>query len=188
MKMVQSDQIGERIRLFALSKHLSIKDFADFIGMDPGNVQKYLKSKRKPGTPFLKKLQDDGCNITWLLTGEGQMYEEDEKASYVNAFEKAVKQRSSTVLNDQEVFYQYPPGPVTKALGKGMCIEGIQEGDDIFLDIDAYPKKGDLVLRLKNDVPTLERFKPGDPKPYAICNRLMRNLRQHAKPCPHSEK
>jgi transcriptional regulator with XRE-family HTH domain len=73
-KMVQKDFIGDRLRAFVLSKHLSIKDFADFIGMDAGNVQKYLNGKRKPGTPLLQRLKSDGCNLDWLLTGEGEMY------------------------------------------------------------------------------------------------------------------
>lgn len=184
--MNEKTEIGARIKAFADSKGWSKTFLANILGIHQQNINRYLTGKSDPSRVIIN-LIGHGLNPEWAKTGKGEMYEEDEKTSYVNAFEKAVKQRSSTVLNDQEVFYQYPPGPVTKALGKGMCIEGIQEGDDIFLDIGADPKNGDLVLRLRNDIPTLERFKPGDSKPYAICNRLMRDLKQHAKPRRDSE-
>ena len=187
MKMVQKDQIGERIRCFALSKHLSIKDFADFIGMDPGNVQKYLKSKRKPGTPFLQKLQTDGCNLTWLLTGEGEMYEDDEKTSYLNAHKKVEKDRLNGLRSVYPPAVFPPTGPTTKALGKAMYIENIIEGDDIYITAGAIAKPGDMVLTLGEGYSKLSRFKDGDPQPYAICTYLTRNLQQPAKPSQESE-
>ena len=174
--------IGERIRSFAVFKYGKINDFAEALGMGAPNAQAYMRGARKPGRAILTKLQEMGCNLTWLLTGEGEMCEADEKKSYSNAHQRAEKGRSSGVVSESDALYQYPPGPWTKALGKAMCIEKIQEGDDILIDIGVEPKAGDLVLVLRNDIPTIERYVQGDPKPYAICNRLMRNLKQPAKP------
>lgn len=192
--MVQKDFVGDRMRAFALSKHLSIKEFADFIGMDAGNVQKYLNGKRKPGTPLLQRLQKNGCNLDWLLTGEGEMYTkkegnqekeidpEEERESHSNTIKKQQKQPFNSHLTDAARMYQFPPDSITKALGKRMCVYGIQEGDIIILDDKNEPNESDLVLQIKNDVPTIEKFQPGDPKPYAICVRLQRNLKAPEKP------
>ena len=83
--MVQNNSSGDRLRIFALSKYQSIKEFADLIGMDSGNVQKYLNEKRKPGSSFLKRLQKEGCDINWLLTGEGEMYAKKKTPDFAQA-------------------------------------------------------------------------------------------------------
>jgi transcriptional regulator with XRE-family HTH domain len=158
------------------SKGWSKSALAAAVGIHSQNINRYLKGKSDP-RKIIINLIPHGLNPEWARTGEGEMYESDEKKSYLNACKKAEKGGLNDIVSESEALYQYPPGPMTKALGKAMCIEKIQEGDDIFLDIGANAQNGDLVLILKNDIPTIERYKPGDPKPYAVCNRLMRNLK-----------
>ncbi len=96
--MVQNNSTGDRLRTFALSKCPSIKDFSELIGMEAGNVQKYLNNKRKPGTPLLKRLQKEGCDINWLLTGEGKMYANEKSGKSLDN-SKAVQKPENDRLN-----------------------------------------------------------------------------------------
>lgn len=65
--------IGERIRHFGLHTFGKIKDFALAMGMAPPNLQKYMNNEREPGIGILQKLQNLGCSIDWLISGEGSM-------------------------------------------------------------------------------------------------------------------
>ncbi|MEI6846597.1 MAG: helix-turn-helix transcriptional regulator [Chlorobiaceae bacterium] len=191
--------IGDRLRLFALSKYNRISDFAESIGMGAPNAQAYMRGARKPGSLVLRKIQSIGCNIDWLLTGEGEMYTRKEiyhekeavpdevLESRSNALQRHHNQPLNDSLNDSPRMWEMPPDGITKALGKGMCVYGIQEGDLIILDDKNEPKEDELVLRVKFDVPIIEKFKTGDPPPYAVCTRLMRNLKPTAKPPQESE-
>lgn len=48
-------------------------DFAKKLNITPQALQKYLKGERMPLPDLLEKLNSLGCNINWLLTGEGEM-------------------------------------------------------------------------------------------------------------------
>lgn len=48
-------------------------DFAEKLGMQPQSLQKYLKGQRLPLPEILSKISNLGCNINWLLNGEGEM-------------------------------------------------------------------------------------------------------------------
>lgn len=64
--------IGQRIRLFAenkFGKKGAIKKLAESLELKPPSLYVYLKDVSKPGTELLLKLNDLGCDITWLLTG-----------------------------------------------------------------------------------------------------------------------
>lgn len=66
--------IGERIRHFGLHTFGKIKDFAIAMGMAPPNLQKYMNNEREPGIGILQKMQNLGCSIDWLISGEGSMH------------------------------------------------------------------------------------------------------------------
>ena len=174
--MVQNNSSGDRLRIFALSKCQSIKDFADLIGMDSGNVQKYLNEKRKPGSSFLKRLQKEGCDINWLLTGEGEMYtqKEDDRED-----ETKKEQESNSPTVHQAVNAQLTPAQQTinanadaitiknspyfyEAIGRRLALheENIQEGDILIIDPTITPLQGDLTLRGTDDGPEFTRFQP----------------------------
>lgn len=183
MKNVQSDSAGERMRLFIESNYRSLADFAKRVQMDVGNLQKYLTNKRMPGTRVLQRFEEAGCSATWLLSGKGEMLvnRTAEQESYEEANNRALSKSSATSLNEDSL--KYPPQNITKALGAAMCPPGesILEGDDIILDQKTVPQPGDLVLHTREGYPKIERWHPGDPEPYAVCLRLVRNLRPSGK-------
>lgn len=172
-------------RLKIASKSSSDAALARYLGVSNSRVSMW--KKRGVIDLLLISQKFERISSRWLLSGEGVMFEDDDRSSYSNACKTAVNEPFKGTLNEGEALYRIPPEGMTKALGKAMCVDGIQEGDIIILDQDNEPQEGSLVLRIKNDIPTIERFHAGDPKPYAICNRLMRNLKQHAKPPPLSE-
>lgn len=73
---------GERLRLFGVArfgdKKGAITAFAKALGMKPSNLHKYLSDEREPGAPVLARISALGCNVHWLLKGEGEMYADNE--------------------------------------------------------------------------------------------------------------
>lgn len=69
---------GERMRLFGETVYKSVKEFAEAVKMAPPNLQKYMNNDREPGSGVLRKLYALGCNINWLLTGQGDMFADNE--------------------------------------------------------------------------------------------------------------
>ena len=67
-------EIGLRIKEFGENKFPSIASFSRSIGMNNRQgLNPYLKGRSFPGGEMLSKLVELGCNINWLLTGEGAM-------------------------------------------------------------------------------------------------------------------
>ncbi len=62
--------IGEKIRIFAEKKGFSLTLLAKSLDMKPQGLQVYLSGKSLPGSEILKKLQDLGCDINWLLSDD----------------------------------------------------------------------------------------------------------------------
>lgn len=69
---------GRRLRLFGNTAFGSIKAFALKLGMQPSNLQKYLSGKREPGAIVLSRIAEHGCNIHWLISGEGEMFADND--------------------------------------------------------------------------------------------------------------
>ena len=61
-------KIGEKIRLFAEKQYGSVSILAELLGMKPPSLYVYLNNESIPGGEILKKLQDLGCDINWLLS------------------------------------------------------------------------------------------------------------------------
>ena len=71
-------EAGWRLRLFGNTAFGSIKAFAMKLGMQPSNLQKYLSGKREPGAIVLARIAEHGCNIHWLISGEGEMFADND--------------------------------------------------------------------------------------------------------------
>jgi transcriptional regulator with XRE-family HTH domain len=183
-----SDKIGNKIKEIRLSLGLSQADFSSKIGVRQGYLSEIESGKKTPGSKVILSLKRSfpEINIDFIV-GEGEMYQEDEKASYLNAHKKVEKDRLNGLRSVYPPAVFPPTGPTTKALGKAMYIENIIEGDDIYITAGAIAKPGDMVLTLGEGYSRLSRFKDGDPQPYAICTYLTRNLQQPAKPSQESE-
>lgn len=80
---------------------MSQKEFAEYVGSSPAQVNQYLKTDREPGTPFLRGLALKGINLNWLLTGEGEMYIEKKEAripAELQAYLKELEQEGVDVV------------------------------------------------------------------------------------------
>jgi hypothetical protein len=68
------ETIGGRLKYYAAASCGTVKQLASEIGERGDNLQKYAADKHQPGTKLLLKLATHGCNIHWLLTGDGEMF------------------------------------------------------------------------------------------------------------------
>ena len=65
--------IGNRIREYSKYLNLSLIKFADLLDISNQNLAYYVNNRSKPCSDLLIKFHNLGCNIVWLLTGEGSM-------------------------------------------------------------------------------------------------------------------
>ncbi|MBL8004984.1 MAG: hypothetical protein JNL36_07800 [Candidatus Kapabacteria bacterium] len=70
--------IGARFRLFVEENFSSISSFTYVIQISNGLLHKYFNDDTAPGAGVLQKLYDLGCNINWLLSGHGEMWNDTE--------------------------------------------------------------------------------------------------------------
>jgi len=60
--------IGDKLRDWGIKNFGSLNAFAKALDMSQAALSLYINNKRKPGTPILRKLQNLGCDINWLLS------------------------------------------------------------------------------------------------------------------------
>ncbi|MFZ5653202.1 MAG: helix-turn-helix domain-containing protein [Pseudomonadota bacterium] len=65
--------IGLRLKTWRLELGLTQEKFAERLGMHIGVLKKYEQGVNTPGGEVLAAIARTGCNMTWLLTGEGKM-------------------------------------------------------------------------------------------------------------------
>jgi len=69
--------VGKRLRELRKSKGLTQQDFAKSLRISPLTVVRYELGQMAMGMETLTSLaQDYGVNLSWLLTGTGQMFAE----------------------------------------------------------------------------------------------------------------
>ena len=62
--------LGSKIKEFILNNFSSIQSFADIVGIQSEALYRYFNDSVVPSANFLKKLQDLGCDINWLLSDD----------------------------------------------------------------------------------------------------------------------
>ena len=62
--------IGEKLRIFAKIKFGSVSKLAEALDMKTPSLYTYLNEESIPGGQLLKKLQNLGCDINWLLSDD----------------------------------------------------------------------------------------------------------------------
>ncbi|MDQ1265078.1 MAG: hypothetical protein QG635_228 [Bacteroidota bacterium] len=102
--------IGNRIEQFARYKFGGIAGLNKKISEISGkktSIYKYIKDERAPGTTLLIPLANLGCNINWLLLGEGKMTVElpDLKENSELAVEINKLKAQISIL--KEIVYEY---------------------------------------------------------------------------------
>lgn len=66
--------IADRIREFIRINYKSYAEFARVVGTDRSRITSYVKGRTSPALKNLKSLYDAGLNTEWLMTGQGNMY------------------------------------------------------------------------------------------------------------------
>jgi len=94
-------EIGLRLREFLIGKFGKLNIAADYLGIGPQNLNKYLKGKYVPGGELISKLIESGCDIAWLFdlkVPEDSGIVSDGKAEY------GVKDK--VIINQAEEIYE----------------------------------------------------------------------------------
>lgn len=98
---------GDRLRLFCNAKYGTDKGaitaFANDVRMKASNLHKYFGTERAPGKKVLARLAGVGCNVHWLVTGEGEMYSDTEAGIEVRDRTRKTVVAESFVYSTQHV-------------------------------------------------------------------------------------
>ena len=81
--MCMKESINERINaLYEYSLERSIRAYAMKVGLAPTTLNECLRNGAEPRYTLIKRIIDStpGLSIKWLLTGEGEMFESEERA------------------------------------------------------------------------------------------------------------
>jgi transcriptional regulator with XRE-family HTH domain len=82
--------IGLKIKEFCDKNFSSVVDFSTATGINRNTIYQYFKEEVLPGTPFLKKLRELGCDLNWLFddeTAPGAMQVSEPMQSYMSEVE-----------------------------------------------------------------------------------------------------
>jgi hypothetical protein len=71
--------VGMRLKTFLRIRFDKMLDAEKSMGISSGNFSPYMRGESKLGSGMLTWLAEQGCNINWLLTGEGAMLRDDEE-------------------------------------------------------------------------------------------------------------
>jgi transcriptional regulator with XRE-family HTH domain len=75
------DSVGSRLRVWRQALGLTQNDFSERVGLHIGVLKKYELGKNTPGGDALASIAKTGVNLNWLLTGEGSMRSDEERAA-----------------------------------------------------------------------------------------------------------
>jgi hypothetical protein len=71
-------KLGLRLRMFALTAFGELNKFSTAIGTSPAVLSQWLGDIKMPSCQYLERIYRSGCNINWLLSGEGIMLADNE--------------------------------------------------------------------------------------------------------------
>lgn len=70
MVMTTKNGFQHRLRSYILKKHGSVNAFCRAVGIKyPAQMTPYLKGKCQPGKKMIERLEKDGADVDWILTG-----------------------------------------------------------------------------------------------------------------------
>lgn len=73
MEEIDKIAVGKRIKEFVIQKYGKLKPLIDEMGMGYASFHStYIKGRSLPGAKIISKLIKLGCDIDWLLHGEGE--------------------------------------------------------------------------------------------------------------------
>ncbi|MBN2690791.1 MAG: helix-turn-helix domain-containing protein [Burkholderiaceae bacterium] len=80
-------ELNDRIKAWRHALGLTQDEFARKAGMSKASLVGYEVGQRKPGSEALAAIARTGANMTWLLTGEGEMVSKELKTQQIRAFQ-----------------------------------------------------------------------------------------------------
>lgn len=130
---------GKRLKQIRTTMNLTQAEFADKLGIMQQTLSRYEKSKAEIPDKIKIKLHKMDINLTWLLTGEGEMHANDAKVGFSGA-QQIFKQLAETDEIDLEILFMlkstgFKPGEKKKL--KQLVefgIKAIQSEGDIEFD------------------------------------------------------
>ncbi len=66
-------QFKEKLEFWLVKRFDNVNKAAIALDMHPITIHNYIKGENMPGTPFLIKLCEFGCDINWLLSDKDEL-------------------------------------------------------------------------------------------------------------------
>ena len=107
-------------------EQLSPSKFADIIGVQRSSISHVLSGRNKPSFDFLQKTLKafPGLNASWLMTGEGSMYEQMGRKVPGNLFDTPAEAEERSDVHIPEAS---DPPPEEKSSHEGIQVEATTE-------------------------------------------------------------
>jgi len=103
--------IGNRLKKYAIDTCYSVAGLERKLKFRPGSLSTYIYGLNKPGGKLLKKLEDVGCNIEWLMTGKKSpqlhSYGKDKNIVNEGSVEYNSKSETAELLKLQDAKIKY---------------------------------------------------------------------------------
>lgn len=118
------ESICVRLKTFRLSKKATQKDMASALGCSIITYNRYEREMNVPKTEDLALLYYMGCNINWLITGEGQMEWNERTISYsendmFRSLTKSLEMSTDTAKIQAEAIKNFSIKPCNKIISIG---------------------------------------------------------------------
>ena len=153
-------EIGERIKKVRKELGLTQEDMAKKLGISRESIVKYERGDIMPSQKFLKLLKYElEVNPNWILTGEGEMFLNDEKEKIIKIEKQDVKGKLLPVLG-----YLSSGIPEKQNVIDWIIIsEDLQSDFAMIVDIDdmepIIPKRAIIIVKKINSI---AEIKDGD--------------------------
>lgn len=122
MEKKEHTEKEERLLLFISKVNLSQKDFSEQIGITGRTLHNYIHNDRYPNPEYLIKMKElFNLNINWLLTGDGNMFNENRKKVV------ELKQEEKDLL----LYFNFVSEPIQESVLK--CLETIYKEQKQFV-------------------------------------------------------
>lgn len=82
---MDSTQIGKRLREWVETCFETQFQAHKALDVQPATLYRYMQGTNAPGAEFLMRLANAGCDVTWLLTGTGDMFADNDAGRALRA-------------------------------------------------------------------------------------------------------
>ncbi|MEI7505139.1 MAG: S24 family peptidase [Paludibacter sp.] len=186
-KKLELDTPQKRLEYYIKQVFHTKTRFAEAMGMIPSDVSKYtaIDGSIFSSSEKYRKLSNLGLNMTWYITGDGEMmipttkedllpHEEVDDEELQDFLEIEVYDIPANAnVGSLVSFYDLPystkklglsmklNNKTTKAVrvsGNSMVQDGLEHGGVVVYDFKAFPRPGDIVIAVLNNVVLVKRY------------------------------